>query len=62
MSHDRTLGDVEADLAALRAAADRASQALAGLFAAGDRDGPIPGPRHGSVVLTILLTFTFLMM
>jgi hypothetical protein len=60
MTHDRILGEVEADLAALRAAADRASQALTGLFAAtGDRQG---APRGGSAFVTIVLTFAFLMM
>jgi len=36
MSHSRTIGDLEADIAALRASADRAGTALACLFSSSD--------------------------
>ena len=63
MTHDRTLGEVEADLAALRAAADRAGQALACLFTtAGELDTAIGPRRRSSPLLTLVLAFAFLMM
>jgi hypothetical protein len=77
MSHSRPLDQVEADLVALRAAAERAGTALACLFSSSDEfeaavikarreAGAFRRPRRSSPLLAIaataLLVLAFLMM
>ena len=74
MSRSSTHGDVEADLAALRAAAERAGMALACLFSSSDEfeAAVIQARREGGAIrlrrmlrsasLTALLALAFIMM
>lgn len=75
MSHSRTIADLEADIVALRAAAERAGTALACLFSSSDEFeaevvrvrreqgafGPRNRVRYPLILLAALVAFVFVL-